>query len=56
MLGYVNCPYCGIMQEIDYSSGYGCDEGVEHRKKCTKCRKNFIFETYNITVHEAREI
>lgn len=39
------CPYCDAEQEINHDDGFGYEEGIKHEMQCSKCKKNFVFET-----------
>lgn len=46
----VNCPYCGVGQEIDHDDGYGEDELYE--QQCPNCDKYFTYTTGIIYVYK----
>ena len=41
----VECPYCGIGQEICHDDGYGYEEDRRHEQQCGGCDKTFTFTT-----------
>lgn len=55
MSGQVDCPYCGHVNEIEYSEGHGVDEGVLHEQECSGCEKYFVFSTHITFSHEAKK-
>lgn len=40
---YIECPYCGEVQEID-NDGYSHDVDTKYRQKCAGCGKNFAYK------------
>lgn len=53
---YVNdieCPYCGVEQEIDHEDGYGYEEGQLHEQACSSCQKMYTYTTATIYCYEA---
>ena len=49
----VECPYCGVEQEICHDDNYGYDEGELHQQICPECERTFAYETSTIVSHEA---
>jgi len=41
----MECPYCGADQEVCHDDGHGYEEGKNHKHRCSKCKKNFVFQT-----------
>jgi hypothetical protein len=42
----VECPYCGIEQDIDHSDNYGFNEGKLYEQECQSCGQTFLFEAF----------
>ena len=40
----VECPYCGLEQEIQHDGGYGYEDGEEYDQNCA-CGKDFKYTT-----------
>ena len=49
----VECPYCGIGQEICHDDGYGYSEDETHEQQCGDCGKMFAYKTSIIFYYEA---
>ncbi len=41
----VECPYCGLEQEINHDDGYGYDESLIFEQECFHCQMTFAFTT-----------
>ena len=41
----VNCPYCGVGQDINHDDGYGYAEDTKHKQQCYSCNKEFVYTT-----------
>lgn len=41
----VECPYCGIAQEINHDDGVGYEENQMHEQQCPDCEKFFAYTT-----------
>jgi len=52
----IQCPYCGMDQEINHDDGYGYEEDELHQQECRDCEKIFTFNThisFNYDAHKA---
>ena len=49
----VECPYCGVGQEINHDDGYGYEEDRRHEQQCPDCEKTFAFTISISYYHEA---
>jgi hypothetical protein len=45
MYSDVDCPYCGVGQEICHDDGAGYEEDATHEQECGDCEKVFVFTT-----------
>lgn len=41
----LECPYCGVGQDVCADDGFGQQEGMWHEKTCVKCGEVFVFLT-----------
>ena len=51
----MQCPYCGADQDVCHDDGHGYDEGRRHEHTCSKCEKNFVFETTIVFYYDAKK-
>lgn len=51
----VECPYCGVGQEINHDDGYGYEEDRRHEQQCSDCDKTFVFTTSISYYYEAEK-
>jgi len=49
----VECPYCGVWQEICHDDGQGYEEDAIHEQRCSDCDKAFVFNTFITFSYEA---
>ena len=49
----IECPYCGIADDINHDDGQGYEEDVLHEQWCGNCDKNFTYTTSISFYHEA---
>lgn len=52
----VECPYCGVGNDICHDDGYGYDESRPHNQECHACGRTFVYRTticYYYDVEEA---
>ena len=51
----VECPYCGVWQEINHDDGYGFEEDVIYEQQCSDCDKYFVYTIGILYVYDANE-
>lgn len=52
----LECPYCGVWNEVCHDDGQGYEENIEHEMSCSFCEKSFVFYTeiiYSYTPQKA---
>jgi len=52
----VECPYCGIGQDINHDDGYGYEESKTFEQECIHCEKVFEFTTYINFSYDVKKI
>ncbi|MDP4224859.1 MAG: hypothetical protein Q8910_00615 [Bacteroidota bacterium] len=55
MYSDVDCPYCGVGQEINHDDGYGYEEGEVYTQECSDCGKTFTYITEISFYYEAEQ-
>jgi hypothetical protein len=56
MANDVECPYCGVGQEIIHDDGYGYSEENMHHQECGACSKTFGYLTSISFYYEAKAL
>ncbi len=55
MINDIECPYCGVGQEINHDQGFGYEEDTAHEQECIACEKMFVFYTSTNFSYEANK-
>jgi len=42
----IECPYCGISQDVDHDEGRNYAQDETHQMQCGNCEKYFVFQTH----------
>lgn len=53
---HVDCPYCGLVQEVIQDDGHGCEDGALYEEVCDSCEKSFAIYphiSYHFTSRKA---
>ena len=51
----VECPYCGLGQDINHDDGYGYEEDETHQQQCPRCKKTFTYKTCISTSYQVEK-
>lgn len=49
----IECPFCGVSQEINHDDGYGYGEDEMHQQLCGACDRSFGYTTSISFYYEA---